>query len=135
MCKANTVVIYRQEDATRVLVHELLHGCCTDSREDPVEIIEAKTEAWAEIVMAAIREGGVAGARMAGALEQQLAGSAAQNARLVAKHGVVGPADYAWRYTVGKTEALGAMGFRAGGAAAGPTTLRLTPPNGSNIAL
>ncbi len=133
VCRPHTVVIYRAEDATRVLVHELLHGCCTDSPADPIEIVEAKTEAWAEVVLAALREAGLAGPVMAHALEQQLAWSAAQNARLVRDHGVHGPADYAWRYTLGKTAALEAMGFAQIGtvkAAAPHATLRLTPPNG-----
>jgi len=133
VCRPNTVVVYRAEDATRVLVHELLHGCCTDSPADPVEIVEAKTEAWAEIILASLREAGLAGPVMSHALEQQLAWSAAQNARLVADHRVRGPTDYAWRYTLGKTAALEAMGFAQMGAvkAAAPhATLRLTPPNG-----
>ncbi len=138
-CKPGTIVIYRHEDATRVLIHELLHAFCTDNHEDPIEHIEAKTEAWAELVLAAMREAGLAGPKMRGALHAQLAWSAAQNERLQREHLVRTAADYAWRYTVGKSQVLASMGFGepAGVVAARDVraSLRLTPPNGGNDAL
>lgn len=138
-CKPGTIVIYRQEDATRVLIHELLHAFCTDNHSEPLPIVEAKTEAWAELVLAALREAGLAGPRFRGALHAQLAWSGAQNERLRKDHLVRSAEDYAWRYTVGKSEALASMGFAEPAgvvpARVAQASLRLTPPNGPNVAL
>ena len=49
-CNHETIVIYRAEDATRVLIHELQHSCCLDKRIHSTDIIEANTEAWAELL-------------------------------------------------------------------------------------
>jgi hypothetical protein len=48
-CNHETVVIYRAEDATRVLIHELQHACCLDHNELGLDQVEAETEAWAEL--------------------------------------------------------------------------------------
>lgn len=52
-CTGNTIVIYREEDATRVLIHELFHFYCTDIG-GTVDKKEAETEAWAELVLCAV---------------------------------------------------------------------------------
>jgi hypothetical protein len=52
-CKSDCIVIYRYEECTRVLVHELLHAACTDNHTKPVELKEAATEAWAELFLVA----------------------------------------------------------------------------------
>ena len=139
-CEPNTVVIYRHEDATRVLIHELLHGFCTDAPVSPtntIEQIEARTEAWAELILAAARQVGIASPRpLPRALAAQLEWVALQNERLRRDHHVLTAADYAWRYTIGKEDALRAMGF-----AVPPikkyraVSMRLTPPISPNDAL
>jgi hypothetical protein len=53
-CNPETIIIYRAEDATRVLIHELQHSCCLDRQENGLDIIEAETEAWAELFYIAI---------------------------------------------------------------------------------
>ena len=53
-CSSDCVVIYRYEEVTRVLIHELLHAACTDDMNKPVEFREAATEAWAELFLVAI---------------------------------------------------------------------------------
>jgi hypothetical protein len=53
-CKSDCIVIYRYEEATRVLIHELLHASCTDNHTNPVEIKEAITESWAELFLVAL---------------------------------------------------------------------------------
>jgi hypothetical protein len=50
-CDVTAVVIYRLEEATRVLIHEMLHATCTDHNHDITEIKEAKTETWAELFL------------------------------------------------------------------------------------
>jgi len=53
-CKKDCIVIYRYEEVTRVLIHELLHASCTDNHKNSVEIKEAATETWAELFLVAI---------------------------------------------------------------------------------
>lgn len=139
VCNPGTVVIYRYEDATRVLVHELLHGFCTDNPISPtnsLEKLEAATEAWAEIILAAARETGLAAPQpIPGALAAQLQWVALQNLRLRRDHGVNSPRDYAWRYTVGKEAALISMGFLPYIRKFKNVSMRLTPPVSRNSVL
>jgi hypothetical protein len=53
-CSPDCIVIYRYEECTRVLVHELLHAACTDEHSKAVEQKEAATEAWAELFLIAV---------------------------------------------------------------------------------
>jgi len=53
-CKSDCIVIYRYEEMTRVLIHELLHASCTDNMNNSVEIREASTELWAELFLVTI---------------------------------------------------------------------------------
>ena len=53
-CKHDCIVIYRYEEATRVMIHELLHASCTDNMKNSVEIREAATETWAEFILVSI---------------------------------------------------------------------------------
>uniref|UniRef100_A0A6C0D757 Uncharacterized protein n=1 Tax=viral metagenome TaxID=1070528 RepID=A0A6C0D757_9ZZZZ len=53
-CKSDCIVIYRYEEATRVLIHELLHASCTDNMNNSVELREAATEMWAELFLVTI---------------------------------------------------------------------------------
>jgi len=49
-CNHETIMIYRAEDATRVLLHELMHSSCLDHHEHGIDRVEAETEAWAELL-------------------------------------------------------------------------------------
>ena len=100
-CDTSSVVIYRKEEATRVLIHELLHASCTDPQTSQVEYIEADAEAWAEVILTAIA------ARGEPHLFNYLWNIQAQyavNQALAVKlfHNVYGPKDYAWRYIIGR---------------------------------
>jgi len=53
-CNHETILIYRAEDATRVLLHELQHSCCLDNPNHSVDQLEAETEAWAELLYVAV---------------------------------------------------------------------------------
>ena len=57
-CNSDCIVIYRYEEATRVLIHELLHASCTDNMNNSVEIREAATEMWAELFLVTILANG-----------------------------------------------------------------------------
>jgi len=58
-CNPDCIVIYRYEEATRVLIHELLHAACTDAHDKSVETKEAATEAWAELFLVSLLSKGV----------------------------------------------------------------------------
>ncbi len=100
-CKPDTIVIYREEDALRVLIHEMQHASCLDNYKHSLPVIEAECEAWAEIFysMFMARKHGL---EPSVAWRIQLAWSLGQNKHLREKHGVNTPAAYAWRYTIGK---------------------------------
>ncbi len=53
-CHHQSIVIYRAEDATRVLLHELQHASCLDHQERGLDRVEAETEAWAELLYTAL---------------------------------------------------------------------------------
>lgn len=57
-CKSDCIVIYRYEEATRVLIHELLHAACTDNHNNHVTLKEASTEAWAELFLVGLLSNG-----------------------------------------------------------------------------
>lgn len=100
-CETRSIVIYRKEDAERVLMHELQHASCLDNMKDPVEMREAKTEFWAELFMVALFSHGSQerGARLWKLQSQWIVD---QNHTLRTLHGIQGPKDYVWRYTLGK---------------------------------
>ena len=109
-CTNNSIVIYRKEEALRVLIHELLHATCTDNRDDHLPVMEAKTEAWAEVIYCCV----LARGNLAKALrlwKLQSAWIVAQTKKLINNHSVNDASDYAWRYTVGKAEYLRQWGL------------------------
>jgi hypothetical protein len=110
-----TIVIYRAEDATRVLLHELLHATKSDSRLPHIGAtipwVEAETEAWAEIIHAIVMCGG-GGAGAEAAVERQLAYAVAQNKMLRGRGVTADPSSYVWRYTFGREEVWRRLGFK-----------------------
>lgn len=101
-CSPETICVYRAEDATRVLIHELFHAMCSDNHADGVDWVEAKTEAWAEVAYSAIIAKGKRTATVT-ALKKQLEWMEIQN------HGIRThymrtdkPSEFPWRYTIGK---------------------------------
>lgn len=109
ICQQKMVVIYRFEEATRVLLHELLHTACFD-KGLPVEDLEANTEAWTEVFLCAILSKG--GVKQFNHLwKQQCAWIEAQTRHLQEVWGIEGPHDYVWRYTIGRHKVLLKKGF------------------------
>lgn len=100
-CQPDTIVIYRAEDAVRVLIHEMQHASCLDDHKRALPLIEAECEAWAEIFysMFMAKKYGLSPEQ---GWRTQLTWSLAQNKRLREQHNVNLPTAYAWRYTVGK---------------------------------
>jgi hypothetical protein len=110
-CRPETIVIYRKEEATRVLVHELLHASCTDDMRLSEAWREVLTETWAELFLVAVQARG-SRARAAQLWAAQAQWIADQEDLLTRIYGVRGPEDYAWRYTVGRREVLEKMGVQ-----------------------
>ena len=104
-CHPDIIVVYRYEEATRVLIHELLHAACTDPHEAPLPIKEATTETWAELFLVALcSKGNMEQAKRL--WRQQSAWISNQNYKLKKMYHVHTPEQYAWRYTVGKESIL-----------------------------
>ena len=102
-CNRETILIYRAEDATRVLIHELQHSCCLDNPSNSVDIIEAETEAWAELFYVAILSQGKK--YMFKDLIQRQSEWMRKQDKKVKKH-MKNPdsREFPWRYTIGKEE-------------------------------
>lgn len=131
-CTHNTVIVYRKEEASRVLVHELLHASCTDDPSLPVEEREARTEAWAEVFLIAIlAKGSVEKAERLWAIQADYISQ--QHAVLTLNYGVHTPADYVWRYTLGREAQFCRLGLSLRKPSSVPShttslSLRLTSP-------
>jgi hypothetical protein len=115
-CNPKCIVIYREEDATRVLIHELLHASCSDRYRQgyrpaiamsAIEVIdrnEAETEAWAELIGCVISVKGRNRAAANAAISKQSAWMRGQNA--IVRQFIKDPdaREFPWRYTIGKEE-------------------------------
>lgn len=109
-CSTDGIFIYRLEEATRVLIHELLHAACLDPPNASIPVREATVETWAELLLIAYRAKGMRGpaARL---LDQQLKWVADTNHRAEIAHSVKGEADYGWRYLNGRTAVYRSLGI------------------------
>ena len=112
LCTQEIIVIYRYEEATRVLLHELMHTACFD-REKGVEDLEAYTEAWTEVLLCALKSQGK-GRKFLSLWSQQVSWMFAQSEYVQTKFNVRSKADYAWRYMTGKKDVLATLGFFQG---------------------
>ncbi len=130
-CSTEGIVIYRSEESTRVLVHEMLHAACLDEAGWPVEQREAMIETWAELILIALlSRGSAAPAAKLWALQSQWIANT--NWRVRRDHGVADATDYAWRYLCGREEMYQRLGVALPppqpAAAAQETSLRFTHP-------
>lgn len=127
-CNAEEVMIYRAEDATRVLIHELQHASCLDStpesrrilsrvpretdsvperrailshkhHHDETDALEAETEAWAELLYAAVLSQGKR-AVFHRLIKDQAAWFMKQNEQV--KQHMKSPTQFPYRYTIAK---------------------------------
>jgi hypothetical protein len=101
-CNADCVFLFRAEDATRVLIHELFHSNCCDNPDLHLEEKEAETEAWAELFWCGlVARGGLKTFKSLVNAQGSLIRT--QNRRLVTGHHFEsGPMGFPWRYTTGK---------------------------------
>jgi hypothetical protein len=110
-CNHEAVVVYRAEEGTRVLIHELLHAACLDPEGAPIELKEATIESWAELFLVALVGRGEP-RRTAALWAKQAQWIRDVNDRARLHHGVTGPAAYGWRYMVGREGVLADLGVR-----------------------
>ena len=130
-CTSDTIVIFREEEVLRVLIHELLHAACTDNPNHSDSLREVLTETWAELFLVCIVAKSKAHAHRLWNLQAQWI--VKQEALLA--HSVKGPEDYAWRYTVGRRQVLEGLGIALPSPSAsseGVISLRFTSPLISN---
>jgi hypothetical protein len=130
-CNKETIVIYRAEDATRVLIHELQHASCLDHVEHGTDLVEAETEAWAELLYAGLLSQGKK-PLFHELVRKQSAWMIAQNEKV--KQHMRTERQFPWRYTVAKQEVWERWGILSGNALRvteslrATESLRLTPP-------
>jgi len=104
-CRHDTILIYRAEDATRVLIHELFHASCSDDMDASVDIREAETEAWAEFFYCGFLSRGTP--YILRDLVQRQSQYMSLQDKMIADHiGKKGVEERAfpWRYTIGKED-------------------------------
>ena len=103
-CDPTCVFLFRAEDATRVLIHELMHSACCDNTALHLEQREADTEASAELLWTAFMSGGNL-KTFKSLVQKQDVWSRSQNAQLLRNNNFApGPMGFPWRYTIGKTD-------------------------------
>jgi hypothetical protein len=118
-----SIVIYREEEAPRVLLHEMLHAAGTDDMRNEESKREVLTETWAELFLVAVKAKG--SRRLAASLwETQARWIENQESLLRGSHNVLGPHNYAWRYTVGRSEVLAGLGIGLGTGAGASSTAK-----------
>jgi hypothetical protein len=136
-CKKNRIIIYRAEDATRVLLHELMHASCLDDLSQSTDHQEAETEAWAELLYHALISKG--NPFLFGRLQQMQSTWMMLQNQKVKKH-LSHPTAFPWRYTIAKEEvwrrwgifnplsSSSASSFASASLLSPRTSLRLTIP-------
>jgi hypothetical protein len=125
---SKSIVIYREEESERVLVHELLHACGSDSFSNSVEIREALTETWAELFLIGIlAKGSLQKAKKLWDIQSQWISD--QNFKLHLVYNVKEIQDYPWRYTVARKQCLEQFGISLPSPnPSSSTSLRFTSP-------
>lgn len=109
-CDAKTIIVYRKEEATRVLIHELFHANCSDPYNLDTPFLEADTEAWAELVLCAMAAKGNA-SEFKSLLSKQIQYALKQATSAEKYHDVEDDTDYAWRYLSGRLDVWKRLGI------------------------
>jgi hypothetical protein len=121
-CDPQSIVLYRKEEITRVLIHELLHASCSDPYHLDTPQIEADTEAWAEMVLCAMAAKGEQ-QPFVRHMREQIDWAVRQAATLQDAYQVYSPRDYAWRYLIGRLEVWRRLGLQVPSATSGYTNV------------
>jgi hypothetical protein len=126
-CSTNGIFIYRLEEASRVLIHELLHAACQDPVEKSIPQREAVIETWAELIFVAYRAKGSpsAAARLWKLQTQWVADT---NKKAAEDNMSRSEDDYGWRYLNGRTEVYQSLGLTLPPPSKKPAQSRFTHP-------
>ena len=133
VCSTNGIFIYREEEATRVLIHEMLHAACLDEKgeEWSIPLREAMIEMWAELILVALKSrGSTQSARRLWVKQSHWI--ADTNWRARNQHNELDSTDYAWRYLNGRVQMYKMNGVEIPAPrtslSEGPQSLRFTHP-------
>jgi hypothetical protein len=110
LCSTDGIFIYRLEEASRVLIHELLHAACQDPLEKSIPQREATIETWAELIFIALKAKG-SKEKAEQLLKLQLQWVADTNAQASRDNNVKSENDYGWRYLNGRTQVYESLGL------------------------
>jgi hypothetical protein len=110
-CNPQSIVIYRKEEVSRVLVHELFHASCSDPYHLDTPYIEADTEAWAEMFLCGMAAKGRP-QPFVRHMREQIDWAVRQAATLKDKYKVYSSKEYAWRYLIGRLEVWRRLGIQ-----------------------
>lgn len=100
-CDPQSIVVYRKEEATRVLIHELFHSSCSDPYHKDTPDIETSTEAWTELLLCAMAAKGLYKPWSMN-LKQQFQWALRQEATTTDSGQIQSKSDYGWRYLTGR---------------------------------
>jgi len=103
ICSTNGIYIYRQEEATRVFIHEMVHATCLDERGEgwTIPLKEAMVEMWAELILiAVVSRGSLFQAKRLWVKQSHWIADTNHTAQQ--NHNENDASDYAWRYLSGR---------------------------------
>lgn len=112
ICSTNGIYIYREEEATRVLIHEMIHATCLDEQGEgwTIPLKEAMVEMWAELfLIAMISRGSTFQAKRLWIKQSHWIADTNHAAQV--NHNEENDTDYAWRYLSGRTQMYAANGI------------------------
>jgi len=109
-CSTHGIFIYRAEESTRVLIHEMVHAACLDEHDWSIPEREAMVETWAELILIALLSKGkpLLAKRLWVAQSHWIA-----DTNWKAKHvnNTHDASDYGWRYLCGREQMYGRLGI------------------------
>jgi hypothetical protein len=112
VCSTDGIFIYREEEATRVLIHEMLHAACLDEKGQhwTIPLREAMIEMWAELILVALKSrGNSLLARRLWIKQSHWISDTNEKAR--EDHNEDDSSDYAWRYLSGRAHMYAQYGI------------------------
>ena len=110
ICSTEGIFIYREEEATRVLIHEMLHAACLDEHDWDLPMKEAMIEMWAELVLVALKSRGNShSAKRLWVKQSHWISDTNDKAR--EDHNENDSTDYAWRYLSGRAHMYAQYGI------------------------
>ena len=109
-CSTEGIFIYRYEEHTRVLIHEMIHAACLDEQGWSIPEREAMVETWAELILIALLSKGHPNAakRFWVAQSHWIADTNWKAQYVNNTHDIT---DYAWRYLIGRKNMYARLGF------------------------